>query len=148
MNRSHLLATTNTFSPGHLFAKLREHRDREGLSNEDVAASLGMSIHTLQAYFSGRPLKHIDPDLVRAIASFIGLAPLQAFLLAGELKADDLIESGSVDARLELVATMLRADPLYSGFAPGDEWETLPRQTRILIALLYEQATCQHILSA
>lgn len=140
--------TTTAFGPAHLFEKLRAHRDRRGLSNEVIARRLGMSVHTLQAHFSGRAIKRIDPELVRAIAKEIGIAPLQAFLLAGVVKADDLIESGSIDARLELVAKMLREDPLYFGFAPGEEWESLPRQTRILIALLYEQATCQHILSA
>lgn len=138
----------NEFSPALLFAKLREYRDREGLSNEVIAERLGLGIHTLQAYFSGRPIKHIDPGLVRAIAREIGIAPLQAFLLAGVLRPDDLIESCSIDARLDLVAEMLRKDPLFSGFAPGEEWSDLPVQTRMLIALLYEQATCQHILSA
>lgn len=138
----------STFGPAHLFARLREHRDSEKLTNEEIAKRLGMSVHTLQAHFSGRAIKHIAPELVRAIAQEIRIAPLQAFLLAGVLQADDLIESGSIDARLGLVAQMLRNDPLYFGFAPGLEWESLPRQTRILIALLYEQATCQHILSA
>lgn len=142
------LPTTSAFGPAHLFAKLRAHRDREGLSNEEIAKRLGMSVHTLQAHFSGRAIKRIDPELVRAIAKEIRIAPLQAFLLAGVVKADDLIESGSIDTRLGLVAKMLREDPLYFGFSPGEEWDLLPRQTRILIALLYEQATCQHILSA
>ena len=90
----------------------------------------------------------LGTGLGAAIFGLLAVLGLQAFLLAGVVKADDLIESGSIDTRLGLVAKMLREDPLYFGFSPGEEWDLLPRQTRILIALLYEQATCQHILSA
>ena len=69
------LPTTSAFGPAHLFAKLRAHRDREGLSNEEIAKRLGMSVHTLQAHFSGRAIKRIDPELVRAIAKEIRIAP-------------------------------------------------------------------------
>ncbi len=133
--------------PALLFALLKEYRDKHALSTEEMADRLETKRFTLQAYFFGRGIKQLEPSLIRAAARVLGIPPVQAFLIAGVIDPEDILDPYTADDRLNHVVETIRNDPAFMGFAPGPEWGELPRSTKVLIALLYEQAVGRQVLS-
>lgn len=73
---------------------LRVHRARANVSQIEVAATLGVSIATIQRYEAGTGLNHIRPATLLAMATMLRLTPgelamaiVHHYPLAGDVPA-------------------------------------------------------------
>lgn len=126
-----------------LVALLLSRMGADGLSVSALAARLGIS----QGYMSqllkeDKLIAAASDNLVRECASFLRIAPITAFLLAGRLKSEDFYEPRwsvyeQLEKALNVVATAQQAQEVA---VTAEQLGSLPVSVRLLIVLLYESA--------
>lgn len=125
-----------------LSEEIRKKMDATGVGAIEFASLIGLSPSYTSSLMSGsRPWDGTDRDTKIKIAKFLGLPLISVLMLAGIVEPKDFVFDDSIDASLDNAYGGLKAHPVWGAFCTRREWDPLPLNTKILIALLYESAT-------
>jgi plasmid maintenance system antidote protein VapI len=81
------------FSSNRLAIMINEALDKNAITHSDLAIHLGVSEIYIEAVLSGaRNIVGLTPDILRKLASFLGISIVEIFILSGMLRKEDLYE--------------------------------------------------------
>lgn len=136
-------APGNASPPGAgLIAALWERMTQVGHSTKDLAQELGITYVYLMALARGeKPIPQVSRDVLKRAADYLGVPVAQTYLLSGALSPEDFVYLPTLDERIEKIREVMSHDAMWCGLALTDEiWAKTPRESRLLICMLYEQA--------
>jgi transcriptional regulator with XRE-family HTH domain len=134
-------------SPQRWLQAIMAHATTIKLSRGDVAKRLGISLSYLNALLSSSDIqpKTVTMDKIRASAKFLGISPLAATLLAGQVQPEDVMWVPTSEEAVESFYVNMTEDLNYGIYMPiREEWDALSFGTKCGIILLYNEARANH----
>ncbi|MBK4738917.1 XRE family transcriptional regulator [Noviherbaspirillum pedocola] len=112
-----------------------------GLPDRHIADLMGVTTIYWASMCNGhRKIKSVGKDKLERVAEFLGMPTVQVLVLAEYFEPTDFYVKRTLDDELNIVREAMQADPNWVSLVPSfKEWEQLPVNTRILLALLYER---------
>lgn len=127
---------------GHRLLELIQRRLKErGMAEKAVPGLLGVTgVYWTSLANGTRRLSGLPREKMKRLADWIGISVLQAYLLADLYELEDLFSSSTFDDDLHSTRVKMQADTAFAAFSPADDvWAATPRESKILIAILYER---------
>lgn len=135
---------------GALLRLILEKAERENLDRYALADRLGITYSYLTLILRGeRDVPSISQDRLRRFGEFLEIPFIQVLMLAEIISSEDFLEGDekTIEQEFDRVWTSLNNDPLWRGTAPNRKvWKETPRESKILIGLLYNQIAQENIL--
>jgi hypothetical protein len=141
---------TDVEFPGRkLLHRLWNRMREQGHTTRELSEHLGIAYPYLMALARNeRPVPQISRSVHERAAAYLGVPNIQAYILSGALAPDDFFAKEPLKVELENIRDSLERHPDWGAFAPGKEdWEGLSDETQLLIAMLFERAIKQNLLS-
>lgn len=131
-----------------IIVALSEYAGRHGLTTFDLAKRLDVSYSTATAVMRGDRSVPTDPDSRARMAEMLGVSGLQIAIWCGLLSSNDfVVRSDEGDRVLDLALERVRADASVGVTAVSDAtWKQTPRETKVMVAHLYQQLTGKRLL--
>lgn len=130
-----------------LSEELRKKIDATGMGATEFATMIGMSPSYTSSLLNGsRPWDGTDRKTKEKVAKFLGIPLISVLMLAGIIEPKDFVFDDSIDTSLDNAYGGLKTHPVWGAFCRKEEWNSLPMNTKILVALLYEAATGNEII--
>lgn len=120
------------------------HMRTQGIEVGSMARTLGISASYMSQLLAGdKTFNSANLDLLRLVASVLGLPGVITFILVGRLKHEDFVEpSINIQTELEHAMRELSTSPYALELGVGvDELSGLPVRTQHLLATIYGVAT-------
>lgn len=110
-------------------------------TRHDLASMTKLSyIHVVSIMNGTREFAGLSLDKQRLIAEYMGISFAQMYIYLGILRPEDFYIKESFEDRADLTFIKMKKDPFWSSSAPpDDEWVSLPKTSKMLIVLMYEQ---------
>lgn len=144
-NPTDIKSTWETIPGYALIKRIRQRRlDLDITDGLYVGRKLGLTDSAWRNILNGhRNIASLcnDPAKLKWLSEFLNLPPYAVRVLAGDAQLSDLVVHIDLDDRLREVIGRINKDPKWSVFAHepiSTKWDTLPLETRLLIATLYE----------
>lgn len=111
------------------------------LPDRHIADMMGVTTIYWNSMCNGhRKIKSVGKDKLQRIGEFLGIPTVQVMILADYFEPTDFYAKRSLEDELKIVLETMQADPNWVALAPSKaEWEQLPVNTKILLALLFER---------
>lgn len=124
-----------------LSEEIRKQMSATGTGPVEVSAIFGLSpSYTNSLLSANRPWDGTDRETKKKIAKFLGVPLISVLMLGGILEPEDFVYDDSIEDSLNNAYGALKSHPTWGSFCKTKaEWNALPLDTRILIALLYEK---------
>jgi len=136
---------------GALIRALLQRAEELNLDKYGLAEAIEITYPYLNALSNGgRPVTGISHDKLRRIADFLNMTFVQVLMLAEIVKPEDFARDQEVDLErtLDRAIENMRSDAEWGRVAPSpDEWEGLSLNTRIGIAMMWEQVSQQDLIA-
>lgn len=131
-----------------LAIRLEQVMSEKGHTRHDLAKLFGMSyIHTVSLMNGVREFSGLNIEKQRLIADYMGISFAQFYIFLGVLHPDDFYIKESFGSRVELTFDKIQRDPSWSSISPSmDELQSLPNNSKLFIALMYEQLSNENLL--
>lgn len=126
------------------------HMKTQGIEVGSMARTLGISASYMSQLLAGdKTFKSANFDLLRSVASVLGLPGVIAFILVGQLKHEDFVEPYiNIQTELEHAMRELSTSPYALELGEGiDELSRLPVRAQHLLATLYGVVTNRQLVS-
>jgi transcriptional regulator with XRE-family HTH domain len=95
-----------------------------------------------------RKIKSVGKEKLERVGEFLGMPTVQVMILADYFEPTDFYAKRSLKEELGMVLEAMLADPNWVSLSPTrDEWEQMPVNTKVLIALLYEREAGRSFMS-
>lgn len=133
-----------------LAALLYQRMKSEDVSVSNLAEQVGVAQSYLSELLRGDKLfLRLDEERLRAIASYLRVPTVIAYLLAGKLRYADFVEpSIDVDAQLTLAMASIARSPFGLETAVSHQMLAgLPLEVKLLLTLMYQSAGGERYLS-
>lgn len=124
-----------------LSEEIRKKMSATGTGPVEISAIFGLSpSYTNSLLNASRPWDGTDRETKKRIAKFLGVPLISVLMLGGILEPADFVYDDSIDDSLDNAYGALTSHPTWGSFCKTKaEWDALPLDARILIALLYEK---------
>lgn len=124
-----------------LSEEIKKKMSATGTGPVEVAALFGLSSsYTASLLSLSRPWDGTTRDTKKKIAKFLGVPLISVLMLGGIVEPDDFIYEDTIEDSLNNAFSAIKSHPTWGTFCKTKtEWNSLPLNTRILIALLYEK---------
>lgn len=119
------------------------------LPDRHIADLMGVTTIYWNSMCNGhRKIKSIGKEKMERVGEFLGIPTVQAMILADYFEPTDFYAKRSLDDELRIVLETMQADPNWVALTPSKaEWDQLPVNTKILIALLFERESGRSFMS-
>lgn len=119
----------------------------QGVRIEDLADRFGYAENYWLAIVNGhRPIGTSAKPRLKQIAEFLDRSLVQVLNLAEFLEPEDFMVRSTLEDELNLVYTTMCGDPQWATYVMSPEkWDALDVDAKILISMLYQDATRQSL---
>lgn len=127
-----------------LRARLATHIHTLELTTSEAAQLLGISQSYLSQLLKGdKSFSKADDAIVRAVSTYLGLPGVIGFVLAGKLQHSDFVEPSVPLAAVfeKALNEIVQSPPALEAAVDLGLLQTLPEQVKLLLVLLYQEAT-------
>lgn len=122
-----------------IFAEIDRRAAERGLSGPALAKRLGYTVSYIAKLRKGTARLDSSPGFLRSAADFLGVPPLELFVLAGFVEVKDFGPPASFRHYLDLHYASMVKDPLVAALMPSmRDWTTMPLSGRLCIVGLYQ----------
>lgn len=136
---------------GALIRALLQRAGELNLDKYALAEAIEITYPYLNALSNGgRPVTGISHDKLRRIADFLNMTFVQVLMLAEIVKPEDFARDQGMDLERTLGRAIenMRSDAEWGRVAPTpEEWEGLSLNSRIGIAMMWEQVSQQDLIA-
>ncbi|MEW6772348.1 MAG: helix-turn-helix transcriptional regulator [Bacillota bacterium] len=143
--------TQRSFIGSALIRAMFERAAVLGLNKYDLSREAGITYQYLAALSNGsRPVTGISHDKLRRIAGFLNMTFVQVLMLAEIVIPGDFARDQGIDLErtLDRAIENMRSDADWGRVAPTpEEWEGLSLNSRIGIAMMWEQVSQQDLIA-
>jgi len=95
-----------------------------------------------------RKIKSVGKDKLERVGEFLGIPTVQVMILADYFEPTDFYAKRSLKEELDMVLEAMLGDPNWVSLSPTRaEWNEMPVNTKVLIALLYEREAGRSFMS-
>ena len=131
--------TTQVNGREQIFSELDRRAADENLDGQAVADRLGYTVSYIAKLRKGTARLEASPGFLRAVADFLGVPPLEVFLLAGFVDAADFGPPASFAQYLDIHYAAMVKDPLVASMMPNiRDWGLTPLAGKLCIVGLYQ----------
>jgi transcriptional regulator with XRE-family HTH domain len=122
-----------------IFAELDRRATEKELDGRALARTLGYTVSYIAKLRKGTARLDASPGFLRAVASFLGVSPLEIFVLAGFVEPKDFGPAASFAQYLDLHYATMAKDPLIAPIIPSmRDWGLMPLSGKLCVIGLYQ----------
>lgn len=124
-----------------LSEEIKKKMTTTGTGPVEVSALFGHSPSYVNSLLNlNRPWDGTPRDTKKKIAKFLGVPLISVLMLGGIVEPEDFIYEDTIEDSLNNAFSAIKSHPTWGSFCKTKtEWNSLPLNARILIALLYEK---------
>ncbi len=136
--------------PDALTHALMTRMAENGHTTKDLAVELGITYPYLMA-LARQERKFCDAGraVLAKSAKYLEVPVAQAYVLSGAMDPKDFFFEDKLPSEVASLYRSLASHKMWSGFCPSEkEWAAMPEKARLLVCLLFQEATQQTFLSS
>lgn len=136
--------------PDALTHALMTRMTENGHTTKELAVELGITYPYLMA-LARQERKFCDAGraVLAKAAKYIDVPVAQAYVLSGAMDPKDFFFEDKLPSEVASLYRSLASHKMWSGFCPSEkEWAAMPEKARLLVCLLFQEATQQTFLSS